>query len=53
MRRYKYVPGRPGVTLFDAVCEIDNLRLAHENASRGKKWYPEVKMVNKNPDMFL
>ena len=53
MRRHKYVPGRPGVTLFDAVCEIDNLRLAHENASRGKKWYPEVKMVNENPDMFL
>ena len=48
-KRFKYVPGNPGVTLFDAVADMDNLLLAHENASRGKKWYPEVKMVDSDP----
>ena len=53
MKRYKYVPGKPGVTLFDAVCDINNLRLAHTNASKGKHWYSEVKMMNEDPDKYL
>ena len=46
-------PGDPGSTLFDAVCDIENIRLAHYNASRGKQWYPEVKMVNKDIDFYI
>jgi hypothetical protein len=53
VKRIKEVPGYPGVTLFQAVCDIDNLRRAHLNASRGKTWYPEVKMVNIDPDYYL
>lgn len=32
---------------------MDNLRLAHENARKGKTWYKEVKMVDENPDKYL
>lgn len=53
MKRIREVPGRPGVTLFQAVYEMDNLKLAHWNASHGKKWYPEVKMVNEDPEYYL
>ena len=53
MLRYRFLPGNPGVTLFDAVCDMDNLHLAHQNASRGKSFYKEVKMVNSNPDYYL
>ena len=53
MKRIKEVPGMPGVTLFDLICSMDNLRLAHENASRGKGWYKEVRMVNEDPDKYL
>ena len=53
MKKYKYVPGKPGVTLFQAVYDLDNLRLAHKNASKNKRWYKEVEMVNKDPDKYL
>lgn len=53
MKRYKYDPGNPGVELFDAIVSMENLKLAHRNASRGKGWYEEVKMVNENPEMYL
>lgn len=53
MIRYRFLPGNPGVTLFDAIYDMDNLRLAHQNASRGKSFYKEVKMVNSNPDYYL
>lgn len=53
MKRYKYVPGLPGVTLFSAVCNMENLKRAHKNASRGKKWYPEVKMIEQDLDKYL
>ena len=53
MKRYKYLPGNPGVTLFAAICDYDNIKLAHENASRGKGFYKEVQMVNKDPDKYL
>lgn len=32
---------------------MDNLRLAHKNASKGKKWYTEVKEISKNLDYYL
>ena len=39
--------------LFDKICDINNLRLAHKNAKKGKGWYKEVKMIDKDPDKYL
>lgn len=39
--------------LYEQICNIDNLKLAHKNAQKGKGWYQEVKMVNSNPDYYL
>ncbi|MFH0995809.1 MAG: RNA-directed DNA polymerase [Pseudomonadota bacterium] len=32
---------------------MDNIRLAHQNAMRGKSKYSEVKMVNANPEKYF
>lgn len=53
IRRLYFVPGRPGTSFFDAICEMDNIVLAHKLASRGKSWYSEVKMVNSDPEFYL
>ena len=34
--------------LYKKICDIDNLRLAHQNARRGKGWYKEVREVDEN-----
>lgn len=39
--------------LYEKVYEIKNIRLAHENAKKGKSHYSEVKMVDANPDYYL
>ena len=39
--------------IFDKVIEMENLRLAHKKAKKGKGHYREVKMVNKNVDYYL
>lgn len=33
--------------------EIENLKLAHKNARKGKLYYDEVKMVDADPDKYL
>ena len=54
MKRILYDPAWPGTcTLFTSITDIRNLELAHKNASRGKLWYPEVKMINTNPSYYL
>ena len=54
MKRKLYDPAMPGTcTLFSSITSIRNLELAHAHASHGKAWYPEVKMVNENPQFFL
>jgi len=40
-------------TLFDNICDIENLRNAHINARKGKLHYSEVKMVDTNVDFYL
>lgn len=32
---------------------MDNLKLAHQNAKKGKGWYKEVKMIDENPEHYL
>jgi len=39
--------------LYEKVYDMDNLRLAHKNARRGKGWYNEVKMVDADTDYYL
>ena len=39
--------------LYEKIYDIDNLRLAHKNAQRGKGFYSEVIEINKNPDEWL
>lgn len=39
--------------LYSQIYDMENLRLAHKNAQKGKGWYKEVKMVNANPDYYL
>ena len=39
--------------LYEQVCSMDNLKLAHKNARKNKTWYKEVKMVDSNPDYYL
>lgn len=39
--------------LFHNVVNLDNLALAHKNASRGKRHYREVKMINHDPAFYL
>lgn len=39
--------------LFDKITDMDNIRLAHAQAQRGKKHYTAVKKVNTDPESFL
>lgn len=45
MKRYGY--------LYEKIYDLDNLRLAHKNAQKGKKHYKEVKKINKDQDKYL
>ena len=53
MKRELYAPGKPGVTLFDDIISMDNLREAHKHARMNKTWYKEVQMVDSDPDYYL
>lgn len=39
--------------LYDKVYDIENLKLAHQNAKKGKGWYKEVNLINENEEMYL
>lgn len=39
--------------LYSQIYDMENLRLAHHNAKKGKGWYHEVKMIDENPDKYL
>ena len=45
MKRYGY--------LFEKICDIENLKLAHKNARKGKTHYKEVKMVDADIDKYI
>ncbi|WP_071131377.1 RNA-directed DNA polymerase [Enterococcus timonensis] len=39
--------------LYEKIYDMDNLKLAHIHARKGKGWYEEVKAMNKDPDKYL
>lgn len=39
--------------LWEQLCSIENIALAHEKARRGKRNYSEVKMVDADPDKYF
>lgn len=39
--------------LYSKIYDMENLKLAHKNARKGKSFYKEVKMVDENPDYYL
>ena len=39
--------------IYDKICDIDNLRMAHKCAKEDKLFYKEVKMVDSDPDKYL
>jgi hypothetical protein len=39
--------------LYSKIYDLDNLRLAHNNARKGKGWYKEVKMVDADEEHYL
>ena len=39
--------------LWDKIICMDNLRLAHQNARKGKTWYGEVRMVDEYEEVLL
>ena len=45
MKRYGY--------LYEKVYEMENLKLAHKNAKKGKNHYKEVQRIDSDPDLYL
>ncbi|MDD2496198.1 MAG: RNA-directed DNA polymerase, partial [Tissierellia bacterium] len=39
--------------LYEKIYDIENLKLAHKNAKKGKGWYKEVKEVDDGIDYYL
>lgn len=39
--------------LYGKIYDLENLRIAHKNARKGKGWYKEVKLVDANEDYYL
>lgn len=39
--------------IYDEICSLDNLRLAHKMARKDKLFYKEVKQVDSDPDTYL
>lgn len=39
--------------LYKKIYDMDNLKLAHQNAKKGKGWYKEVMDIDSDPDKYL
>ena len=39
--------------LYSKICDMENLKLAHQNARKGKGWYQEVRMVDEDPEKYI
>lgn len=39
--------------LYEKIYAMDNLKLAHKNAQKGKTWYRDVQEINKDEESYL
>lgn len=39
--------------LFEKIIDMDNIRLSHINAKKGKSHYTEVQKINKDPEKYM
>ena len=39
--------------LYERIYDIENLKKAYRNAKKGKGWYKEVMLIDKDPDFYL
>ena len=39
--------------LYEKIYDMENLKLAHQHAKKGKGWYAEVQMIDSDPDKYL
>lgn len=39
--------------LYTQICDIENIRLAHMRARRGKRHYAEVRLIDNDPDTYF
>ena len=39
--------------IYEKVCDMENLKLAHKNARKDKLYYREVKMVDSDEEYYL
>lgn len=39
--------------LYEQICELDNIKLAHYNASKGKSHYRDVIKIERDPNKYL
>lgn len=39
--------------LYEKICDMDNLRLAHKNARKDKSHYKAVQKVDSNPRLLF
>jgi RNA-directed DNA polymerase len=39
--------------LYNSICAMDNIYLAHKKAKKGKRHYAAVKHIDSNPDQYL
>jgi hypothetical protein len=53
MKRYLHPLDNANITLWEKICSMENLQLAHQNAKDGKGWYKEVKMIDADLDHYL
>src|SRR6056297_2745940 len=39
--------------IYKDITDLENIRVAHKNACKGKRHYLDVKMVEKNPEKYF
>ena len=47
------IPMKRYSNLYEKIYDMNNLRLAHQHAKKGKGWYREVQEVDENLDYYL
>ena len=48
MKRHLHPLNNQNLTIYEAICDEENLYKAHLHAKRGKWWYSEVQEIDKD-----